>query len=117
MKAYSTLIKNPERKIKYKKFKEDGREQFHVGIWVDGSEEELDQVERVEYLLHPTFKNRLRTSRARSNGFSITFWAWGTFNVEVTIYKTNKKNESFEYPMTFDLPADDGTNYVDVSDV
>jgi transcription initiation factor IIF auxiliary subunit len=117
MKAYSTLITNPERRIKFKKYNDDGREYFHVGVWIDGSEEELSQVEKVDYVLHPTFKNRIRSSMSRNNGFSITFWAWGTFEIEVKIYKINGESEEFIYPLHFDLPADNGSNYVDVSSV
>ena len=115
MKAYSTLIKNPERKIKYTTFTDGGREHYHVGLWIDGSDHELSEVEKVEYKLHPTFKNRVRTSHSLSNGFSVTFWAWGTFDVEVSVFKKDGGKEVFIYPMKFDLPDDDGTNYVDVS--
>ncbi len=115
MKAYCTLIKNPDHKIKYKKFEKGGREYFHVGVWVGGSQKELSEVEKVEYLLHSTFKNRIRSSKARNNGFSVTFWAWGTFEIEITVYKIDGDTESIIFPLDFELPVDDGTNYVDVS--
>ena len=115
MKSHNTLIRNPERKIKYRKFSKDGYEHYHIGVWIDGTDEELSEVSRVEYLLHSSFKNRSRSSRARENGFSVTFWAWGTFDIQDKLHKRNGEIETKVHSLKFNLPVDDGTNYVDVS--
>jgi transcription initiation factor IIF auxiliary subunit len=51
----------------------------------------LQHLSRVDYVLHPTFKQRIRTSTNPSNGFAIDLRAWGTFDVTLKLYDTNEK--------------------------
>lgn len=111
----STVIKNPNGKVKFKTFNEGGSEHFHIGIWVEGDDRDLDSIEKVQYKLHPSFKKYLRESAARSNNFSITIWTWGMFDIEVTISKKDGTEEMLKYYLEYSLPEDDGTNYVDIS--
>jgi transcription initiation factor IIF auxiliary subunit len=106
------VIKDPKGRIKYKLFSRKGREHYHIGIWLDGEETELDQVEKIEYELHQTFKNPLRSSSNRDNKFSITIWTWGQFNIRATIYYKNGETEERQFYLDYDLPPDDGENYV-----
>lgn len=115
LKLNSTIIRNPEKRIKFKTFRDGGKEHFHIGVWVEGDDQELDEIESVQYKLHPSFKKQVRESLARSNNFSITFWTYGMFNIEVTVVKTDGINETMNYYLEYELPDDDGTNYVDVS--
>lgn len=111
----SSLIKSIDGKIKYKTFESDGREHYHLGLWIDGREEELNEIYKVEYELHPTFKKPIRSSNNRKNKFSITFWTWGTFDILVKIYKWSGEIEKLDYYMDYKLPKDDGETYIDVS--
>ena len=108
------IIKNPDGKIKYRQFSEGGREHFHIGIWVEGSDQELDNIEKVVYKLHPSFRRRLRSSSNRKNEFSITIWTWGMFNIEATIHFKDGTQETHNYYLSYDLPPDNGDNYVSV---
>jgi transcription initiation factor IIF auxiliary subunit len=108
------IIKNPAGKIKFWKPNERGREHFHVGIWIEGTIEDLDSIDHVEYSLHPSFKKPVRTSSNRSNKFSITIWTWGMFMIDVAIYKRNSEVDHIQYYLSYELPADDGTNYIAV---
>lgn len=108
------IIKNTEGKIKFWKPPENGREHFHVGLWIEGSATELDSVDHVEYTLHPSFKQPVRTSSNRANKFSITIWTWGMFMIDVAIYLHNGSVEQIQYYLSYELPADDGQNYVAV---
>ena len=108
------VIKNPQGQIKYRILHSGGREHYHVGIWLEGPEDELDKVEKVEHELHPTFRNRIRSSSNRNNKFSITIWTWGMFAVKATIHFKDGSTEEKSYYLSYELPLDDGTNYIQV---
>lgn len=50
-------------------------------VWIEGPDEELDRIEEVNYLLHPTFKKRNRQSRERAKKFRIASSGWGEFRI------------------------------------
>lgn len=110
-----SVIKTPQGKIK---FRQSGKLQhFHIGVWLDSaSTVDRDAVASVEYLLHPTFRNRTRRSANRSNDFSITFWAWGAFKIEATIHfvDPDRAPETIEHQIDIRLPEDTGDNYEQV---
>jgi transcription initiation factor IIF auxiliary subunit len=108
------VIKNAKGQIKFWKPSSDGREHYHVGIWIDGPPEDLDAVDYVEYKLHPSFKRPHRTSSNRKNNFSITIWTWGMFKIEIAIYLRDGSVENIPYFLSYELPADEGDNYVAV---
>jgi transcription initiation factor IIF auxiliary subunit len=113
----STLIRNPQRRIKLRKFHPGGREHYHVGVWIEGEDRDLDQVLSVQYKLHSSFKQPLRESSARGNNFSVTFWTWGMFGIQITLRKKDGSDEALDFHLKFELPDDDGSNYVDVGSV
>ncbi len=114
----SSVIKTHSGKIKFRTFKAGGLPHYHIGVWLQSPvERALDQVSHVEYELHPTFTRRNRSSANRENDFSITFWAWGTFEIKAVVYFTDPSRPPVElsFPLKVELPADDGSNYEDVS--
>jgi transcription initiation factor IIF auxiliary subunit len=106
------VIKNPAGKIKFWKPDKNGREHFHVGIWIEGSDDELDSIDHVEYTLHQSFKRPVRSSSNRSNKFSITIWTWGMFPIEIAIHLHDGTINRFQHYLSYELPDDDGTNYI-----
>lgn len=109
------VIRSSDGRIKYKRFSPNGRDHYHLGVWIDGEERDLDQISFVEYRLHSTFTNPLRRSASRRNNFSITFWTWGMFQIEVTLHLHNGQTQRLSHNLAYQLPADEGNNYVDVS--
>lgn len=90
--------------VQPKKFRIGGKEHFLIKIEVFSiSDTKLEGVEKVEYLLHPTFKDRLKTSTNNSNNFQIEFWAWGTFLVEATLYLKDSNKIVVEFDMKREL--------------
>ena len=57
-----------------------GQERWKWSVWVDGSQEELDQIDHVVYILHKTFPNPVREIRDRESNFRLTTSSWGTFH-------------------------------------
>ncbi|MEP5764368.1 MAG: pYEATS domain-containing protein [Halieaceae bacterium] len=108
------VIRSVDGRIKYKKFSDAGREHYHLGVWLDGEERVLDEINFVEYELHPSFSNRVRTSKNRKNSFSVTFWTWGMFDIEVRVHYFSGEVETFTHTLEYSLPADDGHTYVAV---
>jgi transcription initiation factor IIF auxiliary subunit len=106
-------IKDRYGKIKYW-IPNGGREHYNVRIWIEGLTSEIDSIEKVTYLLHPSFKNNYRTTGNRDDKFSITIWTWGYFPIEVTLFYKDGRTEGIKSNVTYELPADDGQNYARV---
>jgi galactokinase len=53
--------------------------------WIDGAEEELDAIEQVTWLLHPTFVDPVRTSTSRSTNFRLETAGWGEFQLKTKV--------------------------------
>lgn len=107
------LEKDTQNRIKYKVFRPDGPEHYNLRIWLEGPDNELNQIEKVEYELHPTFIEPLRTSSNRVEKFSISIWTWGMFDIKATIHYKNTEKEEKLFYLGYDLPDDDGKNYVE----
>lgn len=108
------VIKNNEGRILFWKPYKNGKEQYNIKIWIDGENEELDNIEHVEYFLHPTFKKPIKESNIRDNNFSISIWTWGMFQIKVTIFFKDGTTKILKYFLSYDLPPDDGNNYFEV---
>jgi len=50
-------------------------------VWIEGTEQELDSIESVEYTLHPTFPNPVRKITDRASKFRLKTAGWGGFTV------------------------------------
>lgn len=114
IRATSDVMKTSEGKIEVRKFRESGNEHYHLQVRLDGPAERLDEIERVEYLLHPTFRQRTRESSDRASGFAIDFWTWGMFDIDITLHLKDGQKESMRYFLRYSLPADTGDNYAEV---
>lgn len=108
------VVKDPQGKIKYRVFRSGGREHFNLRIWLDGPDNELDQVEKVTYELHPTFLSRYPSSTSRSEKFAISIWTWGMFLITATIEYKDGSEEIKQFYLKYELPIDNGTNYIKV---
>lgn len=111
MQAKSKLLKQGSQ-IPYKVFHNGGREHYNVRIYLYAKPETLATITKVEYLLHPSFSKQRRVSTDRENNFAIDIWTWGMFNIEVTVHFENCKPRKMTHSVKYSLPADDGTNYV-----
>jgi|SRR6266404_5196721 len=108
----SEVVKDAQGRIPYRVFQSGGREHYNLRIWLAGPEQELDQVSNVEYLLHPSFRRRLMNATERDDNFAILIWTWGMFAIQATIHYKDGTVEEQEFYLSYDLPEDDGTNYL-----
>lgn len=80
-----------------------GKNISHVfNIYIAGSDKDLDEIEKVVYHLHPTFKKQTMESVDKENNFSIGLRVWGQFKITADIYKKgNPKPVTLERYLDF----------------
>ncbi len=76
-----------------------GQERWKWSVWVDGSPEELDQIDHVVYILHKTFPNPVREIGDRESNFRLNTSSWGTF----TIYAKAVRRDGQQIPLQHEL--------------
>lgn len=103
------LLKKGDR-IRVRKFTRDGYDQFKIRLTISGP---LSEIDHVEYELHPTFRNPIRTSKDRSSGFPIEFWTWGEFEVFVTAHFVDGHDETVTYELKYssELSSDEAAYF------
>ena len=103
-------------KVKFKRFRKNGNDHFHINIYIDGEKDEFDQLERVEYELHPTFNNPNRSITKREDGFPLKIWTWGEFDIQVTFYFLDGKVSDKVYQLRYsnELPTKED-DYIDLT--
>ncbi|MFX1566498.1 MAG: pYEATS domain-containing protein [Promethearchaeota archaeon] len=111
---FARELEKSNNRIKYKIVRAGGPEYYNLRIYLDGPDPELNKVKKVDYLLHPTFRQRLHSSNDRNDKFAIRIWTWGMFTIHATIHYKDGKKEDREFFLGYDLPKDDGTNYIKV---
>lgn len=72
-----------------------GQDSWDWSVWLEGTDEVLDQIESAEYVLHPTFPNPVREMSNRANNFRLNARGWGEFMIHVNIHL--KDGETVKY--------------------
>src|SRR6478672_8515134 len=107
----SDLVRDKDGRIRYRYLHQGGREHYNLRVWLEADRKQLDDIDRVEYTLHRSFKDPIRISNNRGDNFSIFIWSYGMFAISAKLYYLDGMTSNIRYFMTFDLPEDDGTNY------
>jgi tetratricopeptide (TPR) repeat protein len=98
-----------------RKISDEGlRAWYEWKVFMDESNR-LDEVESVEYKLHPTFPDPIVITNDRYSKFSITATGWGEFSIHITINLMNGDQEFTDYYLSFnkDWPYNDlGNDYL-----
>jgi transcription initiation factor IIF auxiliary subunit len=76
-------------------------------VWVDGPQQELDQIKYVEYTLHPTFPRPVRRIFDRSSGFRLQTAGWGRFTIFAKIVHDGGEETLLEHFLQLTKPEDD----------
>lgn len=77
----------------------EGENWWKWAVWVDGPDAALDEVEFVEWTLHPTFPNPIRRNSNRDDKFKLETAGWGVFPIRARV----KTKDGHEYVLTHDL--------------
>jgi len=62
-----------------------GEDWWKWAVWLEGNAEALDHVEFVEWTLHPSFRDPIRTTRNRSDKFRLETGGWGVFIIHARV--------------------------------
>jgi len=83
--------------VKPKQFRKRGRDHRKVRIYIVGENKgDLENVESVQYELHPTFRERFRVSVDQNRNFAIRIWTYGFFKAKAKISLKNGTVETTE---------------------
>ncbi len=81
-----------------------GKDYWRWWAWIEGDREELDMVDEVAWILHPSFRRPRVVTKQRSDNFRLQTSGWGTFllRAEVVLVTGEKRllkhNLRLEYP-------------------
>jgi len=80
---------------------DDNRQTFEWFITIHATDDILDQIDYVQYDLHPTFVNPERIIRDRKSRFLLRFVGWGTFEIPVHIHFKDGSTLSTSHDLQF----------------
>jgi transcription initiation factor IIF auxiliary subunit len=77
------------------------RDWYEWSVEVEGGEVPLTRVAEVEYILHPTFPNRIRRMTSRDRKFRLESEGWGEFDIAVNVSFENGDEKAVIIPLKF----------------
>lgn len=78
-------------------------------VWIEGLDEELDEIEYVEYTLHPTFPRPIQRVANRRTKFRLSTSGWGEFKIYVEIKRKDGEVLKLEHWLTLEDPTTEKT--------
>jgi transcription initiation factor IIF auxiliary subunit len=84
-----------------------GHDHWDWWVWVEGEDEDLDQIDHVTYILHHTFPNPVRKVKTRADKFLLKTAGWGCFVIHAKVKL--KTGEESHLTHELELRYPDGT--------
>lgn len=84
-----------------------GAGRWKWSVWLQGQTEELDSIDQVVYILHPTFRNPVRTVADRNTNFRLDTSGWGTFTIHALVNHRDGRETQLDHDLVLVYP--DGT--------
>ena len=84
-----------------------GHDRWKWAVCLAGTPAELDQIDHVMYILHPTFHNPVRDVADRSSNFRLESSGWGTFTIRAKAIFKDGREEVLQHDLELHYP--DGT--------
>ena len=104
MAGRKTKGKNVALRLKQSE-KYQGEDWWDWAVWLEGPAKELAEVKAVEYTLHSTFADPVRTITTRRNGFKLSTAGWGVFPIYVRVMKKNGKVIRLRHQLQLHYPG------------
>jgi len=73
-------------------------------VFVVAHDDVLNDIEYVEYLLHPTFPRPNRRTNIKANKFKLELEGWGSFNINITVRFKNGTEKEYNYFLDLTKP-------------
>jgi len=83
-----------------------GNDWWDWSVWLEGTDVELDAVSYVEWRLHPTFPDPVRTVTNRQSKFRLDTGGWGTFVVHAVVGTKTGSTERLRHQLQLQYPDD-----------
>jgi len=71
-----------------------GDKRWNWSVWIDGPDAELDQVESVEWVLHPTFPHPVVLVTQRQSKFRLDQNGWGEFEINAHVKAKDRRPQN-----------------------
>lgn len=84
-----------------------GKDRWQWSVWLEGQAEELDTIDHVTYILHPTFLDPVRTISDRASQFRLDTSGWGTFTIHAVAAHRDGRETRLSHELILQYP--DGT--------
>jgi transcription initiation factor IIF auxiliary subunit len=84
----------------------DGDDWWTWAVWIDGPDEALDEVEFVEWKLHPTFPKPVRKTEDRQSKFRLETGGWGTFPIIARVQMSDGSQLKLKHDLELIYPDD-----------
>ena len=85
--------------------KYDGDDWWHWSVWLDG--DDVTEVEKVVWKLHPTFPEPEREADNRDRNFRIDASGWGGFVIKADVHMKDGSKKQLRHELELHYP--DGT--------
>jgi len=82
-----------------------GEDWWKWSVWVEAPARELDTIKVVTYVLHPTFRNRVRKIESRATKFRLDSSAWGSFTIRVQIEFKDGSKQRLTHELVLQYPT------------
>ncbi|HSH40286.1 MAG TPA: pYEATS domain-containing protein [Chthoniobacterales bacterium] len=84
--------------------KYEGDNWWKWSLWIQGSEDDLDEIKSVTYTLHSTFPEPIRTVTDRASKFQLRCSGWGIFLIPVEVRLKNGQSIKLRHQLQFSVP-------------
>jgi transcription initiation factor IIF auxiliary subunit len=74
-----------------------GKDRYDWKVYLVADPPVLDRIDHVEYILHPSFPDPVRTVTDRAHAFALVSNGWGEFNILVKVFYRNGKTETLQH--------------------
>jgi len=81
-----------------------GSDYWQWSVWLDGTQEELDSVEYVTYILDKTFHKPVRQVGDRTTNFRLDESTWGTFTLHANIMHRDGQETTVHHDLVLLYP-------------
>lgn len=90
---------------------------WNWSVWIEAHEEDLNKIKEVEYILHPTFRNNIRSIKSRRTKFKLSSKGWGEFKIHARIYLKDQEDPLYlsHYLKLFSEDQEDQSESIFVS--
>lgn len=78
-----------------------GKDWYEWSVEIDESSIALPNIDEVEYVLHPTFPNRIRRETSARDNFRLESEGWGEFDIAATVYFKDGDEKTVVVPLKF----------------